>query len=93
MSESGGIDIDILSSGAIDIGAVSEDAIDVDVVAEDPVDIGLESLDPMHKFGPQSRTVCGRHCTLPKPLASRLFTQCGNTPVRLYSRKTTSETS
>lgn len=89
----GGMNIDILSSGAIDIGTVSENAIDVDVVSEDSMDIELESSDPKHKLGPQSRTACGKHCTLPKPLASRLFTQCGNTPVRLYSRKTVSETS
>lgn len=89
----GGVNTDILSSGAFDIGTVSENAIDVDVVSEDAMDIELESSDPKHKLGPQSRTACGKHCTLPKPLASRLFTHCGNTPVRLYSRKTVSETS
>jgi hypothetical protein len=79
----GGINIDILPSGAIDIGTVSEDAFDVDVESKDSMDIEIESSDPKHKSGPQSKIACGKHCTLPKPLASRLFTQCGYTPVRL----------
>lgn len=87
------LDDSAVSGGDMDIGAESEDAIDIDVVSEDSMDIELESSDPKHKFGPQSRTACGKHCTLPMPLASRLSTQCGNTPVRLYSRKTISETS
>lgn len=43
--------------------------------------------------GPDSRTLSGRHCTLPWPLAKILSTHDGKAPVLIYRANTTSESS
>lgn len=45
----------------------------------------LATAEVMPSPGPASKTLAGKHCTRPRPLASRLSTHCGKAPVVKYS--------
>lgn len=62
-------------------------AVMVELMCSGDVAVELMFMEPESgsSAGPAIRTLSGRHCTLPRPLANRLSTQLGNAPVVMYS--------
>lgn len=69
------------------------DMSDILDVAVDRPGTAAEFVGSIPSPGPASRTLWGRHWTLPLPLAKILSTQAGKAPVLRYRANTTSESS